>query len=340
MARKREGVGIVLGLIFLGHLIVAEGVFADKIVLENGDTLTGSVEKVMGGKLTLKTDYAGTVEMQVDKIKQIFTDHPVEVHLTTGEILKGKIRTGEDGKIVVEESPERQVAVDDWTKVTSVNPPPPRLWSGSINIGGSLQSGNTDRAGAHVSASTVWKTEQDRFMLNYEFNYAEEGREVTTRNHFGQLEYNYFFAKKFYGYMGIELQNDKFKDYTLRFAVGPGVGYQVWEDPVKFLLFEVGLAYVNINRYEGPHDEYLAARLASEFRYKIFSFLAFSEKVEFYTSLGEGGKYKARNEAALIVPVISGWALRFSNIVDYDSAPPTGVKRGDISWILSLQYSF
>jgi putative salt-induced outer membrane protein YdiY len=340
MAGKIRVLGIVWGLIFLLYFVSAGEALADSIILENGDTLTGTVERVIRGKLILKTDYAGAIEIQVDKIKQIFTDNPVEVHLTTGEILKGKIKTGGDGKIVVEESPERQVAVDDWTKVISVNPPPPKLWSGSINLGGSLQSGNSDRAGAHISASTVWRREQDRFMLNYEFNYAEEDRVVTTRNHFGTIEYNYFFKKKFYGYMGIELQNDKFKDYTLRFALGPGVGYQVWEDPVKFLLFEVGLAYVNINRYEGPHDEYLAARLASEFRYKIFSFLAFAEKVEFYTSLGEGGKYKARNEAALIAPVIAGWALRLSNIIDYDSDPPTGVKRGDISWILSLQYSF
>ena len=287
MAKKVRVLGIVCGLVFLVYLVIAGEVLADKIVLENGDTI-------------------------------------------------------EDDKIVVEESPERQAEVADSTRVTSVNPPPPKLWSGSINIGGIYQSGNADRAGAHISASIVWRKKTDRFRLNYEFNYEyeEEESNVTTSNHFGEAAYNYFMTEKFYGYGGGELQNDKFKDYQFRFALGPGVGYQVWEDPVKFLLFEVGVAYVNINRYKGPHDEYLAARLAGEFRYKIFNFLVFSERPIFYHSLGGGGRYKGRNEAALIAPVIAGWALRFANIIDYDSDPPSGFKRGDISWILSLQYSF
>ena len=73
----------------------------------NGDKLTGTVVKVEGGKLTLKTDYAGAIEIQVDKVKKIITDNPAEVHLVGGEILKGKIKTTEDGKLAVEPSPER-----------------------------------------------------------------------------------------------------------------------------------------------------------------------------------------------------------------------------------------
>ena len=342
MAKKVRVLEIVCGLVFLVYLVMAGEVFADKIVLENGETIIGTVEKVEEGKLTLKTDNAGAIEIQVDKIKQIFTDHPVEVHLTSGETLKGKMKTIEDDKIVVEESPERQVGIHAWSSVSSVNPPPPKLWSGSVAIGGIYQWGNGDRAGASISALIVWRKNTDRFRLNYEFNYEyeEEEHNATTDNHFGEAAYNYFMTEKFYGYVGGELQNDKFEDYQFRFAVGSGVGYQVWEDPVKFLLLEVGVAYVNINRYKGAHDEYLAARLAGEFRYKIFDFLAFSERPIFYQSLGKNSRYKGRNEAALIVPVIAGWGLRFANIFDYDSDPTSGFKRYDVSWIVAVQYSF
>ena len=136
------------------------------------------------------------------------------------------------------------------------------------------------------------------------------------------------------------LLNDKFKDYQLRTMVGPGAGYQVWDDPVKFLLFEAGLSYANVDRYEGKDNSYITARLAGEFRYKILDFVTFSDRLLFYPSLERSKDYILRNEAALTAPVGSRWALRLANIIDYDNNPPETVKKTDVQWILSLQYSF
>jgi putative salt-induced outer membrane protein YdiY len=321
-------------------LLYTDGAFADKVILENGDTLTGTVVKVVDGKLTLKTDYSGLIEIQVSKIRKIFTDHPAEVHLTSGEVLKGKIETKEDRQIIVEKSAERETTSVDFQKVASVNPPPPKKWSGSINVGGNIQTGNTDRKGIIVDALAVRKTETDRLRFRYLFNYAEEDGNLTARNQYGEINYNYLFTKKFYGYAAVELLNDKFKDYRLRTIVGPGVGYLVWDDPLKFLSFEAGLAYQNNDFYQGEDKGFLTARLGGEFRYRIFDFLAFSERLLFYPSLGEGGQYILRNEAALTAPLGSGWALRLANIIDYDSNPPPGVDKTDVQYLLSLQFSF
>jgi hypothetical protein len=60
MASKEKWVAVLLSF---GLVIVFAGeALADKLVLENGDTLTGTVEKVVGDKLTLKTDYSGPIE--------------------------------------------------------------------------------------------------------------------------------------------------------------------------------------------------------------------------------------------------------------------------------------
>lgn len=331
---------IVLIFAFFIFLICTREASADKIILENGDILTGTIEKVVEGKLTLKTEYSGPIEIQVVKIKKIFTDNPVEVHLASGEILKGKIKTLEDGGWVVEKSIERETTTVDREKVASINPPQPKKWSGNINLGGNLQTGNTDRAGAFIAGEVMRKTERDRLKLRYQFNYTEEEDKVTTRNHYGMSKYDYFFTKKLYGYLGIELMNDKLEDLNLRTIVGPGVGYQIWDDPIKSLLFEAGLTYTNQNRIEGEDEDWVSARLAGDFSYKILDFVIASDQLTFYPSLGHGGEYLLRNEAALTTPLGSRWALKFSNIIKHDSDPPQRVKKNDIYWILSLQYSF
>jgi len=329
-------------IFYLISFIFAGEVFADKIVLENGDTLTGTIEKVVDGKLTLKTDYSGPIEIQVAKIKEIFTDNPVEVRLLSGEVLKGKIKTVEDNKLVVEESPERSPATIEVKSIASINlPPPPRAkWSGSIAAGGNLQTGNTDRAGATVAILLSRKTEKDRISFQYLFNYAEENNKVVTRNHYGEARYDYFFTPKFYGYFDWNGYNDKFSNTKFKTFVGPGVGYQFWNDPIKSLSFDAGVTYFNWAKEVGADTDGVSARLGLDFRYQIFKWLAFNDRFQFYPTIGEGGLYFLRNEAALTAPLGAGFSLRLANIIDYNSEPEPGFKKTDVQWIGAIQYSF
>ena len=333
----------VVWIIFFCFFLMGAGeAFADKIILENGDSLTGTVAKVIEGKLTFVTDYAGPIVIPVAKIKEILTDKPLEIHLSSGEVLKGKIKTVEENKLLVEETPERAPTTIEIKNVASINPPPPPpiKWTGGVAAGGNLQKGNTDRASGFVTVEAGRRTEKDRMKFRYLFNYGEEEREVTTRNHYGEAKYDYFFTKKFFGYVGMELYNDKFKDTKLRTFVGPGVGYQAWDDPVKSLLFEAGLSYFNLDRYEGDDQSGLTARLGWDFRYNILKWLIFTDGFQFYPTIGEGGDYFFRNEAALSIPLSAHWSLKFANIIDYNSAPTPGFKKTDVQYIGALQFSF
>ncbi len=341
----------VSGMVFISLIfffLMAEGAIADKVILENGDTLTGTIEKMTDGKLTFKTDYAGTIEIQMGKVKQIISDNPLTVHLTSGEILTGKIRPAEKGKIVVEPSPERGATTIEMQKIASINLPSKKLpkWHGSVAAGGYIQSGNIERAGASFSAEVLRKTESDRIKLRYIFNYAEDHDEVTTRNHYGEVKYDYFFTKKFYGFVGTELLNDKFNDTKLKTFIGPGIGYQLWDDPVKSLLFEAGLSYFNWDRYEGLDEDGISGRFGFDFKYNIFKWLTFTNRYVLYPTIGKGGIFFWRNEAALNIPLgeipsLGGrWSLRFGNIIDYNSNPAPDFKRTDIQWTGGLQFSF
>ncbi len=339
---KRRCFSFILSVVFPILLVSAGASLADEVTLENGDKLTGTIVKVEGGKLVLKTDYTGPMEIPLDKIKNMVTDKPSEVHLLSGEILKGKLKTAADGKLVIDPGPPREPTAIDWKNIGSVNPPPvvPPQWKGAINLGGSIQTGNISRTTASVGAAAARKTADDRFTLRFLFNYAEEKSDVTTRNAYGGLKYDYFFTKKFYGYLSTELLTDEFKDLNLRAVAGPGVGYQIWDDPVKSFLVEAGVSYVWEDRKIGKDDNWATARLSADFWYKFGKFVTFSDLIIIYPSLKRGGEYTLRNEAALTSPLGAGWALRLANIWERDSDPSPGILKDDLTWLLSLQYSF
>lgn len=315
---------------------------ADEIILVNEDRLTGTVKTMEGDTLTLETSYSESIRIKRSEIRRVQIDSPADIHLSGGEILKGKVRSDDEGKILIEPGFEKEASVVQWHSVASINPPTPEpsKWSGSVSIGAGLQSGNTERTSVSVSAEATRRTDIDRYSLRCLFNYAEEDDSVTARNTYGSGKYDYFFTKKYYGYLGVELMNDRYKDLKLRTVIGPGVGYQVWEDAVKFLLFEVGISYFSEDLEKGGDDDRVTGRLAGNFRYNIRQRVLFSDQLMAYPNLEDSGEYQLRNEASLSSPLASGWSLKLDHIYERDSDPPENVKEDDYQWILGLRYVF
>jgi putative salt-induced outer membrane protein YdiY len=336
---KRLGVLLFSLLFFTG----AGPVWADEIVLENGNVLTGTIEKIDGGKLFLKTDYSQPIEIQVSKIKKITTDKPVDLYLISGELLKGKVQTAPDGKLAVEPAPGQAPTTVELQNVAGINAPPkaPPKWRGNISLGGTQQTGNTERKSASAAAEALYKVESERFTGRFLWNYARDQDAVTAQNTYGLLKYDHFFSKKFYGYLAGEGFNDHFKNWRFRYLIGPGAGYQIWDDEVKFFLLEGGVAYGYEDRYTGANKDYMSARMAADIRYKFGKYISVGDYLTIYPSLTYGGQYTLRNEAYILSPLGAGWNLKLSNIWDHNSDPAPGVlKKDDYQWILALQYAF
>lgn len=317
-------------------------VSADEIVLENGDRLTGTVKSADGESLIMETDYSDPVKILKAKIVRIYIDEPAEVQLSEGEVLKGRIRSEGDGGVIIEAVPGREAVQVEWASVSAINPDPPKpsKWKGGITVGANKQSGNTDRTSASLGAEAVRRTERDRYSLRYLFNYAEEDADITTRNTYGAGKYDYFFTEKFYGYLSVELLNDEFKNLKLRTVVGPGIGYQFWDDEIKFLLLEGGISYFSEDVEEGEDTDWVTGRIAADVKYALLDSLVFSDYLVVYPSFEDFGEFQLRNEASISSPLSSNWSLKLANILEHDSDPSLNVKKNDWNWIVGLQYGF
>lgn len=328
---------------FVLYLAGAGVARADTVLLENGDRLSGTVVRLEEDTLTLKTSYSEPILIEAQSIVGIETDESVTLHLKEGETIQGRLSSTDAGGIAVGANEDRQPVQTRWDSIAAINPlpvPPARI-KGSVTVGGNMQSGNTDRTSASLGLEAVRRDARHRFSLSFLHNYAEEDDEVDTRNTFGAFKYDYFFTTKAFGYLSVEMLKDEFKDLNLRTIVGPGAGYQFWDTERTALGLEGGVAYFNEDRDEGEDDHWITGRLAGNFRYRLFDRIEFAEKLVVYPNLEDAGQYTLRNEASLSTEVVYGWALKLSNILDYDSDPESeGVKKTDVYWILALQYEF
>jgi len=317
-------------------------VLAGEVILTNGDRLTGKILEVKDGILTLETDYSEPIKLKFEAVQKMTSSEPVELHLTDGEVLKGEITSNTMGQVTVAAEPGREPVAVKIDNITALNPPPiePASWKGNITIGGNWQDGNTDTMNISAGALAVRKTDNDRFLINFLYNSSEDSGTRTAENTYGQLKYDYFLNPKWYLYLNVDMLSDEFKDINFRTSVGPGVGYQIWEDDDKALGLEAGISYTSEDRDVGEDNDWISARIGANFLYRLFSNILFTDQFIIYPNLDDTGEYTLRNEAALVTDIGASWAFRLSNIWERNSDPGPDLEQDDFTSILGLQYSF
>lgn len=317
----------------------------DLVTLQNGDTIRGTILALQGGVLTITTEYSKEIKIDATKIRSIVTSKPATVELVDGELLKGKLKAGKNGTLVVESDVAGQTKEMEFGKVKAINPPPvvAAKYRGAIALGAMMSRGNTDRTAVVFSADAERRTEDDRLSLRFLWNYAEDDGVRSARNVFGGLKYDYFFSKWVYGYLSGELYADEFKDLDLRATASLGVGWNVVEYPYLAWSLEGGIAFISNNFDEGEDNSEVAMRAASMLRWQIAEGVVFTDLMVAYP-FREEMEFLWRNEATIAVALgawLGGnWAIKFSNILDYDSEPSGDAERLDVLWLLSLQYTF
>jgi len=329
-------------LIFFCALVTGIGstpAFADKVEFGDGNILQGTVSTFEGGAVVFSTAYAKKVKIPVDKIKTISTDKAVSLKMTNDSILTGKLTTLEDGQLAIILEPVGKTVPFEWGQVKHINEPP-GSWNGNLALGGTIQTGNTERVSISGGFDAKREWEHDRFQIRFLHNYAEDDKEVTSRNTFGALKLDHFFTENFFTALSLELSKDKFKDVNLRAITGLGLGYRFWNDAVKTLEVEVGVTYFSEDLVVAPDEQFASGRLGVTYSYKVLENLLFKNYLLYYPSFEEPKDYRLRNEASLISQLGMGWSLKLAHIFDQNSDPTPGFEDKDHQFIFALQYSF
>src|SRR5215216_5596375 len=83
-------------------LSAGSAVYADEVLFNNGDRLTGKVVSVDDGKMTIDTKLAGEVKVDMKDVKTFTTDAPVEIRMKDGERITARAAAGEAGRVKVD----------------------------------------------------------------------------------------------------------------------------------------------------------------------------------------------------------------------------------------------
>lgn len=317
---------------------------ADEVILKNGDRLTGTIQRIRGGKVEIGTSYAGTVAVDVEAVESLSTARDMTVIMKDYTRLIGPLR-GVPGRLAVQTADGGEPVPVDAARVQVMLPG--RLteqdwrFTGRANLGFSGTGGNTDVQRVNGDTEVVARRNRDRWGFAARANETTDRGVETEGNAVLALKYDRFVTERWYGYGGGTLEHDRLKDLRLRTTLGAGAGHQLVESHPLNLALEAGLERVAADYFGGLDARFNALRLASRFDWWLWPDVvqAFNNNQGF-VSLSDARESFLRTQSGLRFPLRAGFVASLGLNVDWDGSPAPGRRSVDRQLLMSLGYKW
>ncbi|HLJ51290.1 MAG TPA: DUF481 domain-containing protein [Bryobacteraceae bacterium] len=331
---------------------------ADQVTLKNGDRLTGAVLSSDAKALSLKSEFAGTVNIDWNAIETITSAAPLYLTLKSGQVLVGAVETA-NGVFTVKTADAGTVSASkaDVTSIRSKdaqqayetaegrlqNPGLLDLWSGFVETGLSLSRGNSDTTTFNLGMNAARTTKRDKLSVNltslYTKNNVNGFSNLAADAIRGGVRYDLNVTNRTFAFGFTNEEYDKFQNLDLRAVFGGGFGAHVIKsDSTTFDLFGGGSLnkefYTTLSRSSGE------ALVGEELTYKFRKSTVLNERLSFFPNMSETGEYRVTFLGSAVTAINKwlGFHVTWSNI--YVTNPPPGIKKNDSLLSTGLRITF
>lgn len=325
-------------VIMLLVLFAALQANADEIRMKNGDRLSGEIVRMEKELLVFRTTYAQEkLSISWEQVDCIISDHGLPAEFKNNEFLVGRISCPESGKVQIESTLFGKSAPTPLNQLLAVNP---STYSGVFNLGGSLNSGNTDTRAVTVATRFQIKTRKHRFTVDAKHNYGEANGETSARNSSGSLKYDFFAREKVYSYAQSLTEQDSFANLNLRNTEGLGIGYQFFDSRQLSLFLEAGVSFFNEDVKVGEDNRDAAGRWSAELDWEVVpKRLKLFHRQEGYYRFSVGSVV-LKAEQGFRIPLLDNVAANFEVDYRFNSSPEAGKKNSDLNLIVGFTYEY
>ncbi len=335
------------GLMFL--LATLTPTFADTIVLNNGDTITGTVEKLDSGKLTVATAYAGSIDITWDAVEQMDSEGNFDVSTATGRIYTGRVERADDKLVVRSDGEATELNILGVSGLAAITEESKPKFRDKVQVGFdwgyNITRGNSTLTQSALGATAQYTDSKQKLSgIVTSIQSSQNDAEATSR-HAGDARYDRFIGDRAfaYGLGGLERNRQKLLD--LRTKLGGGVGFKVINDASTSLSLLGGVNYSRENYF--PDDMGVSVSSDSgegtagvEVKAVRFGGIELTSRLFLFPNLTDTGRYRFEFDSGVRLPVFKNFTYGMSFYDRFDSRPAVIVKKNDYGFISTLGYTF
>lgn len=333
--------------IFLFLTFFSSNIWGGVVELDNGSKIIGKIEKISDGKVHVKTDFSGTLEINLAHVVNLVSDDPLFVAFKQGNRLYGKIDYNKEQTQVEMPDGNTVVTKDDlvalWLK-GQLDPLAPELrkWSCDVGVDVGGKTGNSEKFNTGGKINVALRGPVDRLLFYLRWVYSREDGVKSDDEITGGIDYETDFAERHSWYARIELENDDMKDLDLRTTAAVGYGHYFLKEKSHILRGRTGIMYRHESYSSQESKSTVGPDLGLYHMYKFDGLWSFITNITYTPSIEDIHDYRFWHESAVEVPLASSelWKLRLGITNDYDSQPAKGKERLDTTYYSRLVFSW
>lgn len=345
-------------------VLICPMLFADQIVMKNGDRLTGTIVKSDAKTLVIKTDYAGEVNVDWSAVQDMTSAQTLHVGLKNGRTVVGSVTTAQ-GKLEVGtqasgtvEAPKEDVAsirndADQLAYEKSLHPGMLEGWNGGLNLGFAVTRGNSETKNLNIAFKAARKGLHDKLILYTNQIYATNDKpspSQTTANAIGGgARYDHDLTPRVFGFVNGDFYHDALQFLDLRSTFGGGLGLHAIKSASTTLDLLAGANYTH-ESYGIPFNppsltktrSLAGLTLGDDFMHKLGKSTVLTQSFFFYPDLSDTSQYRWTLNVGTVTKLNKwlGWQNSFGDV--YVTNPPNvpGIKKNDMQIATGLNISF
>jgi putative salt-induced outer membrane protein YdiY len=329
----------------IARLIAVVGVFcsfaatADVLHLASGDRLTGEIDSVSGGKVILKTDFAGTIAVKLETVKHMESEKRFEIRTDAGR-QKGQFAVTSDAQqfradggeladldlTTLKSAGENKLGMADFTSD----------WTNRFDAGISASSGNTKTSSQNYLWESVLQQKRGDHNLNFTYNTQEDDDVKTKEELLAGYRYRRFFGERWYGLGNIGFQQNEFKGIDERWTLGLGGGYQFWDNSTGALSTDLSANYV-MEELDGVEDENPALRWGlnwNRFFMAKKGEVFYNQNVLFIFGDSENTVYNGSTGVRFSLSEM--FTANFRIDISHETDPGADLKKTDLTYVIGI----
>ncbi len=307
--------------------LLVSAVSADTIVTKDGSTINGKILGIDGGKISVKTDFAGKISVDQKLVESIATDEEVYLSLEDGSTVHGPV-SGQDGALTVAAptgTVSTTVAAIDETWMPGEKSPTQiaaeRQWTYEAAFDLTGKSGNKDSTGFGTNFRATLEGAEDTLVFFAKANFQEVDADKSADNARGGVDYSNNFGKNYNWYVRTEFGYDAIKDIDQFFTVSAGFGYVFTDTDTRKLDIRAGLGYLSENYGTITREDTGAASFDLGLNHKeTFKWGTWVNRATYTPTVEDFANFRFIYDTSLELPLKSeGWSVRTGVNFDYNS---------------------
>ena len=314
---------------------------ADKLLMQNGDIITGNISKIVDSKVYIKPSYGDEYAVSMAEVISIEAEDPFDVELVDGRQVEAQFAGATDGEqiLIVEDSPmnvamSELAAATDPQDVPVVDP-----WDGSGEFGLVNTTGNTESVAMNARLNFVrtgkrWRHRFTGTAMTTSENSIKDNERYTLEVQSDRKlsEINWLFG-------AFRWDADKFGSYDPQLSLTAGYGHRLMQSDRHELKGEIGAGYRRLTETVSNDESSEAiARFLLDDWWQIFASTRWTNRLLIET--GSSNTFTQFN-TGLAVSMTDQFAVKLGFEARHNTKiPPGDTEKTDTITSVNLVYDF